>query len=181
LNRVSFTSMWPLKRRLTLDEKCQKAKTDIYGWLNESFGHYGEINWVNHTYLETSNDKFDIRLAATEKHFRIAVFLGDNRYVFSVTIREDGKNYLGGSSTTTKYVVGEDWNRGNDLPDGEFSKEVFDSIIKAILSIEFKPIKTRSGKIEIGGDLHPASDTQTAADPARLRVVGALTATIDIP
>ena len=35
-----------------------------------------------------------------------------------------------------KRVAGDNWHRVNDLPDGDFSRETFDAIIRAIVRYE---------------------------------------------
>jgi len=46
------------------------------------------------------------------------------------------KSYLGCQVNSRKARAGEDWVRGNDLPDGEFNKKTWDRIIYAIVSYE---------------------------------------------
>lgn len=41
--------------------------------------------------------------------------------------------YLGATARSRIARAGEDWLRGNDLPDGPFSRETFDYIVRAIL------------------------------------------------
>jgi len=52
--------------------------------------------------------------------------------------------YLGCVAQTRKPRAGEDWNRGNDLADGSYSKETFDEIVCDIVAYELvkvaKPI-----------------------------------------
>ena len=51
------------------------------------------------------------------------------------------KGYLGCTSNTRKSRVGEDWHRGNDLPDGSYSKKTFDKIINGIVAYELKNLQ----------------------------------------
>jgi len=44
--------------------------------------------------------------------------------------------YLGCTVTTRKPRAGEDWNRGNDLPDGKYSEETWNKIINGIIAYE---------------------------------------------
>ena len=44
--------------------------------------------------------------------------------------------YLGCVASSRTVLPGEDWTRGSDLPDGSFSRETFDEIIKAIVAYE---------------------------------------------
>jgi hypothetical protein len=66
-------------------------------------------------------------------------FYTDNHQYFIKAIeRYDGdkKSYLGCGVNSRKMRAGEDWTRGNDLPDGEFTKETWDKIINAIVCYE---------------------------------------------
>lgn len=147
MNRDSFLGSFKKPKMFwTLEEKEAKAKEDIYGWLTSAFGGSSDIDWKNYTVY--GNEKM-----IDERRFRISIYLGDQRYSFSVSIKKEGKNYLGGTASTTYYRPGENWTRGSDLPDGEFSKETFDAIIKAILGYQFRRIETTSGKIESQGDI----------------------------
>lgn len=56
-------------------------------------------------------------------------------------ISGDNKGYLGCVVSTRKSRVGEDWNRGSDLPDGKYSKKTFDSIVKRIVAYELKNLQ----------------------------------------
>jgi len=49
--------------------------------------------------------------------------------------------HLGCIGSTRKNRVGEDWNRGNDLPDGKYSKKTFNSIVKRIVAYELKSLQ----------------------------------------
>jgi len=49
---------------------------------------------------------------------------------------EDKDNYLGCQVSARKSRAGEDWLRGNDLPDGPFTKKTWDRIIYSIVSYE---------------------------------------------
>lgn len=61
-----------------------------------------------------------------------------DRYKYSITAidREDDEGYLGCIASCRKTRAGEDWLRGNDLPDGKFSKETWEAILKGIIRYE---------------------------------------------
>jgi hypothetical protein len=62
--------------------------------------------------------------------------------VYAITAREEGGkcddgtepagDYLGCTVTSRFVLDGEDWNRGNDYPDGPFNRATWDRIAKAI-------------------------------------------------
>jgi len=59
-------------------------------------------------------------------------------YLITAVERFDGDkdDYLGCQVSARKARPGEDWLRGNDLPDGPFTKKTWDRIIYAIVSYE---------------------------------------------
>jgi len=51
--------------------------------------------------------------------------------------------YLGAQATCRRVRAGEDWLRGNDLPDGPFCRDTFDRIMLAIVvyeAVELEPV-----------------------------------------
>ncbi len=46
------------------------------------------------------------------------------------------EGYLGCIASCRTQRPGENWTRGSDLPDGKFSREVFDEIMRAIVAYE---------------------------------------------
>ena len=69
---------------------------------------------------------------------RIFCFYTDEHVYQIVAIeRFNGEeDYLGCQVSTRKARPGEDWARGNDLPDGPFNKKTWDRIIYSIVSYE---------------------------------------------
>jgi hypothetical protein len=57
-------------------------------------------------------------------------------FINAIVRKDDGKNYIGCNVTTRKTRAGEQWNRGNDLPDGPFNQETWKKIIYAIVNYE---------------------------------------------
>ena len=77
------------------------------------------------------------------------------------TYREDN-GYLGCVGQTRKPRAGEDWTRGNDLPDGPYTEETWDKIIHAIIAYELVKVvkqKNRGAYLNIDEDLLPANDS----------------------
>jgi len=71
-----------------------------------------------------------------EVYRSLCIYTEDNQYFISAIERPAGKSYMGCQVTSRKARAGEDWHRGNDLPDGDFSKKTWDRIIYAIVSYE---------------------------------------------
>lgn len=72
--------------------------------------------------------------------FNIRIFTRDHYYGISAVFR--GKNakksnmWFGCTAMTRKPRAGEDWARGNDLPDGDFDRKTWDEIKCGILKYE---------------------------------------------
>lgn len=76
-------------------------------------------------------------------HFTVNFFTEDHQYSiygYESSTRSP-KGYLGCGAVTRKPRPGEDWNRGNDLPDGKYCKETFNMIVRAILAYEIKNLQ----------------------------------------
>ena len=71
-----------------------------------------------------------------EEYRSFCVYTEEHQYFISAIERPAGKSYLGCQVTARKARAGEDWHRGNDLPDGEFNKKTWDRIIYAIVCYE---------------------------------------------
>lgn len=74
-----------------------------------------------------------------EECCRICVYTDSNRYTIVCTV--DG--YLGCTASSRKPRAGEDWTRGNDLPDGEYGPETWLEIVCAIVSYEMVKVHKR--------------------------------------
>jgi len=73
-----------------------------------------------------------------DEHTRELCFYTDeNCYFIHALVRlDDGENYIGCQVNARKTRAGEDWTRGNDLPDGPFNKETWNKIVYAIVNYE---------------------------------------------
>ena len=72
---------------------------------------------------------------------RVYLYTSAYRYSLSVSLNADGSpRYLGGGVVSRKHNIGEDWVRGNDLPDGDFSEDTLRKIMYAILRYELRPM-----------------------------------------
>lgn len=76
-------------------------------------------------------------------HFTVHLYTNDHCYsIYGYAPTEKNpRGYLGCGATTRKPRVGEDWNRGNDLPDGKYCKETFDAIVHRIVAYELKNLQ----------------------------------------
>ena len=72
----------------------------------------------------------------------------------SVRLRKDfRKSYIGGFAGSLKQLPGEDWNRGNDFPDGHFSKTIVKENLQRMLTWLIKPISKTAQNCQKREDL----------------------------
>lgn len=77
---------------------------------------------------------------------RIRLYTPRHQYTI---VASDG--YLGCIAATRKSRPGEDWARGNDLPDGSFSAETLNAIMGAIIFYETLVVVMPKEKDKAGG------------------------------
>lgn len=75
---------------------------------------------------------------AMEMRFR--VFKATHCYNITAKSYGRGRGYLRCEATSTKWLPGEEWCRGNDLYDGRLTTETFEKIIRNVLGYEFLPL-----------------------------------------
>lgn len=63
-------------------------------------------------------------------------YTDEHRYRILAIDRKNSNGYLGCQATARKMRAGEDWERGNDLPDGPFTIETWRSILRGIVRYE---------------------------------------------
>ena len=99
-------------------------------WFPEVFG----VNWMD--YVETVLAGNEPKSRTKGYEFYTSVY----KYSIRAVDRYGKKGYLGCSSSTRKNRAGEGWNRGNDLPDGPFNKDTWNSILRRIIKYEAVPL-----------------------------------------
>lgn len=80
-----------------------------------------------------SADKY--RVKELDNGYRITISTARNNYYIRCT-----EDYLGCIAESRVARAGENWLRGNDLPDGKFTQSTFGSIIRAIALYEMVPL-----------------------------------------
>lgn len=79
---------------------------------------------------------------------RYKVYTDKNQYTITACVEKKGadviKSYLGCIATSRKKRAGESWARGNDLPDGALCVEVWDKIVRAIVSYELVKVHVKA-------------------------------------
>jgi len=107
----------------------QAEYPELYEWL-KSISRLGQI------------EKFV--LPDYKKGLSIKLYTRSYRYCICVKLPEPNKNakddknygYMSCYVITRKPRAGEDWNRGNDLADGDYSKETWQKIVNSIIRYE---------------------------------------------
>lgn len=111
--------------------KIQEMKKQLIEWMEQMRHGYRDANL--YLYEETTKDG--------KNKIQIKLYTSTNMY--SIVATEDG--YLGAIANSRQPRAGEDWTRGNDLADGEFSKETWVNILNDIVGYELveihRPIK----------------------------------------
>lgn len=80
--------------------------------------------------------KSSFRVADEEEYKEFSFYTEDNKYSIIAIDREKDDGYLGCGVSCRKVRAGEDWIRGNDLPDGPFIQETWNTIVYAIVNYE---------------------------------------------
>ena len=110
-----------------------------------------------------------------EKRLRLTIYTKDHSYHISAVLPDRSNfakihgdkgeyddGYLGCISKTRKQRAGEDWNRGNDLADGSYSRETFEAIVNDIVAYELVKVakpKSRGAYINSERMLNPSNDS----------------------
>jgi len=121
----------------------KEMQEELKGWLSETVRDF-VLTGVDLEGVAKENgylvSKDPERICARYKaHF----YTDDNRYDVSTFLRNDGGTYLGCVAQSRKSLAGEIQFRGKDLPDGEFSRETWDAITRAVVRYETVNIHAR--------------------------------------
>lgn len=110
---------------------------NIKGWLKEIC----RGNRLD-PFLEIETDEGEGNGEYGEYKFKGHLYTYEHKYTI-VAIDRNDSGYLGCVVSTRKPRAGEDWTRGNDLPDGSYSYETWLKIKNAIIAYELVPLFSR--------------------------------------
>lgn len=115
--------------------ELEKLAPDFAKWL-QTLVRYGNVDSQALIFATQLNNK-------EQNNFSVWLYTNDHCYsIYGYPPTEKNpKGYLGAGGNTRKPRVGEDWNRGNDLPDGNYSKKTFDKIVYGIVRYELKNLQ----------------------------------------
>ena len=106
-----------------LDKPERLNKFDYKDWLKEIVPYENEECYVKNREGESSRERFYI-------------YTRDHVYAITVRWEKGKKGYMGCVVSCRKPRAGEDWTRGNDLPDGAYCYETWIKIKNAIIKHE---------------------------------------------
>ena len=75
-------------------------------------------------------------------HKEYVFYTDEYKYIVFAIDRPDDDGYLGCQVSARKKRPGEDWTRGNDLPDGPLNNDTWLMILNAIINYEIVPLST---------------------------------------
>ena len=116
-------------------------------WLSELL--YRDNNLEDYFQIKTSSWRFE---GENEEFTHVVYFYTKNNrvsLVISPSSSRDGTTYFRCQVSSRKPRAGEDWTRGNDLPDGKFNEDTWIRIKNAIISYELVKIAKRERDYDI--------------------------------
>jgi hypothetical protein len=97
-------------------------------WLEELIFPGSTKDFVHNTKIYSSPDG--------ESYREFCFYTDEYRYRIVAIDRPNDNGFLGCQTSVRKFRPGEDWHRGNDLPDGPFERDTWEKIIKGIVRYE---------------------------------------------
>lgn len=99
-------------------------------------------NWMVRDLLRPNFQVLRAEGAAGEEYFRAAIYTKSTEYHILAIEKQRGRSYLGCIAASRKSRPGEDWTRGNDLPDGNLSEKTWYQILAGIVRYEAQSISS---------------------------------------
>jgi hypothetical protein len=126
----------------------QSFRTQLVEWMKEIVPYSQFDKYVRKTRegIETNPHNTDRHA----NHVNYIIYTKNHSYSISAT-----PTYLGCIASTMFYRPGENWTRGNDLPDGKFNRSTWEYIKDAIVRYELEKIEqTVVGGVPDGPPCH---------------------------
>jgi len=112
----------------------QSFRAQLVEWFREIIP-YGNLD----KYIRKTREGIDTNPHCTDRHanhVHYVIYTKQHSYGISAT-----PTYLGCIASTMYYRPGENWTRGNDLPDGPFSRETWEAIKDRIIGYELQKLE----------------------------------------
>lgn len=126
-----------------MEEIKKDSKMEILNYWIKQLVYPGKIQEFIHELEDHSTPGEEI-------YRRFSIYTEDHQYFIVAIDRINNEGYLGCQAQSRKARPGEDWLRGNDLSDGSFNKDTWDSIINSIVRYELVKV-SKYVKPEMGG------------------------------
>lgn len=111
----------------------QSFRLQLVEWLREIVP-YNQIE----KYTKKRREGIDTSPFAGRRANHVNYLIVTAKHSYSISANP---GYLGCIASTTFYRPGENWTRGNDLPDGKFTRETWEAIKDAIIRYELLKIE----------------------------------------
>ena len=154
-----------LRKKYKKEEGMSKKIDQLKQWVKEELVdiRFNEFKNIMEVILDEEESNVDSIGGFYEFRFKFNVYTETHCYRVSALDRSKNEGHLGCSASVRKPRAGEDWNRGNDLADGPFTKETWQKIKNSIIAYELVKLAPkigdeRSGKREIKLDESDESD-----------------------
>jgi hypothetical protein len=123
-----------------MEIKSARDKIAIFKEWSKELCRWDRDDWFIHWSTVPENYNTE------EVYIRFRIYTRDNIYSIGARFRKNGKDYLGCTVSKRKPRAGEDWTRGNDLPDGSFNRQTWERIKDSIIQYELvkiiKPVRS---------------------------------------
>ena len=124
-------------------EMTDNAKTDLFKMLDEEWlpeiCRRGRVEDL----VQTSGEA----IPGGERSQSYEFFTETHSYYIRAIVRPDGRTYLGCTTGVRKPRAGVNHAGGSDLPDGPFTRETWDKIVRAIVGYEMVPLYVRPPQV----------------------------------
>ncbi|KKN07040.1 hypothetical protein LCGC14_1071190 [marine sediment metagenome] len=126
--------------------ELQELKDQLVKWMDS----------IKYGYRDSDSYMMETESIDGKQGVRIVLFTDVNKYnIVAYAPSDDYSGYLGAMGSSRKPRAGEDWTRGNDLADGDFSQETWIEILGDIVGYELVKIH-RSVKYLYGVEEPPS-------------------------
>jgi hypothetical protein len=100
------------------------------------------VEWLKEIIPYNRLDDYVLQIETNPDHINYTIYTATHSYSISAK-----PTYLGCIASATFCRPGEDWTRGNDLPDGKFCRETWENIKDAIIRYELVKLAPVAMKI----------------------------------
>jgi hypothetical protein len=118
-------------KEFVMSRENKNTIEDFLSWYKSHLGRYAPLGKSTVTRVTGDSENGTTELSMT-------FYTHNNQYNIKAKIPSDDSSngYLGCIASARTPRAGEDWTRGNDLPDGPLNKKTWAQIIRAIVSYE---------------------------------------------